>query len=102
MASTCKGTKVYAMRGGTVRFAGNRGQDGYSSRHVVLEVDDSNDGLMSVVYGHFVFSYSRKRPGCDEINRPRPMHRPIVLENSQVLTEDHMIDRSLAARYIPA
>jgi murein DD-endopeptidase MepM/ murein hydrolase activator NlpD len=29
-----KGTKVYAMRDGTVRFAGRKGQDGYSSRHI--------------------------------------------------------------------
>ena len=47
-----KGTKVFAMRGGTVRFAGNSGQDGYSSRHVVLEVDDPKDGLMYLVHLH--------------------------------------------------
>jgi hypothetical protein len=47
-----KGTKVYAMRGGTIRFAGNSGQDGYSSRHIVLEVDDPNDGLLYLVYLH--------------------------------------------------
>lgn len=38
-----KGTKIYAMRGGTIRFAGKEGEDGYSSRHVVLEVDDPSD-----------------------------------------------------------
>ena len=47
-----KGTKVFAMRGGMVRFAGNSGQDGYSSRHVVLEVDDPKDGLMYLVHLH--------------------------------------------------
>jgi hypothetical protein len=47
-----KGAKIYAMREGTVRFAGNKGQDGYSSRHIVLEVDDPNDGKIYLVHLH--------------------------------------------------
>ena len=58
-----KGTKVYAMRGGTVRFAGNSGQDGYSSRHIVLEVDDPNDGLMYLVYLHLDTINKNVKPG---------------------------------------
>jgi hypothetical protein len=46
------GTKVYAMRDGTVHHAGPGGTGGYSSRHVVLEVDDPSDGLMYLVYVH--------------------------------------------------
>jgi hypothetical protein len=46
------GTKVYAMRAGTVHRAGPGGTDGYSSRHVVLEINDPNDGLMYLVYVH--------------------------------------------------
>ncbi len=34
-----KGTKVHAMRGGTVQHAGPGGSGGYSSRHVVIKVD---------------------------------------------------------------
>jgi len=48
----CVGTKVYAMRDGTVCFAGNKGQDGYSSRHIVLEVDDPDDGKLYLVHLH--------------------------------------------------
>jgi Peptidase family M23 len=47
-----KGTKIYAMRDGTVRFADAKNKDGYSSRHIVLEVDDPNDGLMYLVHLH--------------------------------------------------
>ena len=47
-----KGTKIYAMRNGTVRFADAKNKDGYSSRHIVLEVDDPNDGLMYLVHLH--------------------------------------------------
>jgi murein DD-endopeptidase MepM/ murein hydrolase activator NlpD len=46
------GTKVYAMRGGKVHHAGCGGTGGYSSRHVVLEVNDPNDGLMYLVHLH--------------------------------------------------
>lgn len=45
------GTPVHAMRAGTVHLAGPR--DGrFSSRHVVLKVDDPNDGLIYLVYLH--------------------------------------------------
>jgi hypothetical protein len=44
-------TKVHAMRAGTVHLAGPR-DDRFSSRHVVLKVDDPNDGLMYLVYLH--------------------------------------------------
>ena len=48
------GTKVHAMRGGKVHRAGpgNPGPGGFSSRHVILEVDDPNDGRMFLVYVH--------------------------------------------------
>ena len=44
------GTPVHAMRAGTVHRFGEG--DGFSSRHVVLKVDDPNDGLMYLVYLH--------------------------------------------------
>jgi hypothetical protein len=47
-----KGTTVYAMRGGKVHLTGNKGTDGYNSRHIVLEVDDPKDGLMYLVHLH--------------------------------------------------
>ena len=59
-----KGTQVFAMRGGTVHFAGNSGQDGYSSRHVVLEVDDPNDGLMYLVHLHLDSIDGAMTPGA--------------------------------------
>jgi hypothetical protein len=48
------GTKVHAMRGGKVHRAGpgNPGPGGFSSRHVVLEVQDPSDGRMFLVYLH--------------------------------------------------
>jgi hypothetical protein len=48
------GTKVHAMRGGKVHRAGpgNPGPGGFSSRHVVLEVQDPSDGPMFLVYVH--------------------------------------------------
>jgi hypothetical protein len=46
------GTPVYAMREGTVYHAGPGGTGGYSSRHVVLEVNDPTDGVMYLVYLH--------------------------------------------------
>jgi hypothetical protein len=48
------GTKVHAMREGKVHRAGpgNPGPGGFSSRHVVLEVDDPSDGRMFLVYVH--------------------------------------------------
>jgi phage baseplate assembly protein gpV len=47
-----KGTKIHAMCDGTVLFADAKDKDGYSSRHIVLEVDDPNDGLMYLVHLH--------------------------------------------------
>ena len=44
------GTNVHAMRAGTVHHAGPGGTGGYTSRHVVLEVNDPSDGLMYLVY----------------------------------------------------
>jgi hypothetical protein len=48
------GTKVHAMRGGKVHLAGpgNPGPGGFSSRHVVLRVQDPSDGPMFLVYVH--------------------------------------------------
>ena len=48
------GTKVYAMRGGRVHRVGpgNPGPHGFSSRHVVLEVEDPRDGPIFLVYLH--------------------------------------------------
>jgi Peptidase family M23 len=48
------GTKVHAMRRGKVHRAGpgNPGPGGFSSRHVVLEVQDPSDGPMFLVYVH--------------------------------------------------
>jgi peptidase M23-like protein len=48
------GTMVHAMRGGKVHRAGpgNPGPGGFSSRHVVLEVEDPSDGPMFLVYVH--------------------------------------------------
>jgi murein DD-endopeptidase MepM/ murein hydrolase activator NlpD len=47
------GTEVYAIRGGKVHRTGPGGTDDYSSRHVVLEVVDPNDGLTYyLVYLH--------------------------------------------------
>jgi murein DD-endopeptidase MepM/ murein hydrolase activator NlpD len=40
------GTPVLAMRAGKVHRAGSAGTHGFSSRHVVLKVDDPNDGVM--------------------------------------------------------
>ena len=45
------GTPVHAMRAGSVHLAGPR-DDRFSSRHVVLKVDDPKDGLMYLVYLH--------------------------------------------------
>jgi murein DD-endopeptidase MepM/ murein hydrolase activator NlpD len=47
-----KGTKIYAVRDGTVLFADEKNKDGYSSRHIVLEVHDANDGLIYLVHLH--------------------------------------------------
>ena len=48
------GTNVHAMRGGKVHRAGpgNPGPGGFSSRHVVLEVEDPGDGPIFLVYLH--------------------------------------------------
>jgi parallel beta-helix repeat protein len=49
-----KGTPVYAARGGQVFYADVGGKDGFSSRHVVLQVDDPTDGAndLYLVYLH--------------------------------------------------
>jgi peptidase M23-like protein len=47
-----RGTKIYAVRDGTVLFADEKNKDGYSSRHIVLEVHDPNDGLIYLVHLH--------------------------------------------------
>jgi hypothetical protein len=44
-------TKVHAMRAGTVYLAGPKNER-FSSCHVILKVDDPNDGLMYHVYLH--------------------------------------------------
>jgi phage replication-related protein YjqB (UPF0714/DUF867 family) len=48
------GTKVHAMSEGIVHRAGpgNPGPGGFSSRHVILQVDDPTDGRMFLVYLH--------------------------------------------------
>jgi hypothetical protein len=48
------GTRVHAMRGGKVHRAGpgNPGPGGFSSRHVILEVEDPSDGPIFLVYLH--------------------------------------------------
>jgi hypothetical protein len=46
------GTPVYALRDGLVHRAGPGGTEGFSSRHIVLEVNDPNDGLIYLVYVH--------------------------------------------------
>lgn len=46
-----KGTSVYAMHNGIVYKAGNADAT-YSSRHIVLKVNDPNEGLMYLVYFH--------------------------------------------------
>jgi murein DD-endopeptidase MepM/ murein hydrolase activator NlpD len=48
------GTKIHAMCEGIVYRAGpgNAGPGGFSSRHVILQVDDPTDGRMFLVYLH--------------------------------------------------
>ena len=46
------GTAIHAVRGGKVRHAGPGGTGGFSSRHVVVKVDDPTDGVMYNVYVH--------------------------------------------------
>jgi len=46
------GTPVYAVRGGTVYREGPGGTDGYSSRHVILRIDDPVDGTLYALYLH--------------------------------------------------
>ena len=46
------GTAVFAMRSGKVHRAGPAGTHGYSSRHVVLKVDDPADGVIYLVHVH--------------------------------------------------
>jgi Peptidase family M23 len=46
------GTAIHAMREGKVRHAGPGGTGGFSSRHVVIKVNDPTDGVMHNVYVH--------------------------------------------------
>jgi hypothetical protein len=46
------GTKVHAMRGGTVHRAGPGGTGGFSSRHILIEADEPTGGKMYNVYVH--------------------------------------------------
>lgn len=46
------GTPIHAVRNGTVRHAGPGGSGGYSSRHVVVKVEDPTDGPVYTVYLH--------------------------------------------------
>ena len=48
------GTKVYAIRAGKVYFAGEPEDSGalYDSRQIILEIDDSHDGLIYVAHLH--------------------------------------------------
>jgi hypothetical protein len=46
------GTVVFAMQSGIVHRAGPAGTHGYSSRHVVLKVDDPTDGVLYLVHVH--------------------------------------------------
>lgn len=59
-----KGTKVYAMRDGVVLFADVKDHDGYSSRHIVLEINDPNDGLMYLVHLHLKSIMGNVVPGA--------------------------------------
>ena len=49
-----KGTPVHAMRGGRVYRAGKGGTDAFSSRHVVVKVEDPEAGTMYHVYLHLL------------------------------------------------
>jgi hypothetical protein len=46
------GTPIHAVRGGKVHHAGLAGTGGFSSRHVVVKVNDPADGVMYNVYVH--------------------------------------------------
>jgi hypothetical protein len=46
------GTPIYATRGGTVHRVGNGGQNGFSSRHVVLRVTDPSSDVLYIVHLH--------------------------------------------------
>jgi hypothetical protein len=46
------GTAIHAMRGGQVHHAGPGGSGGFSSRHVVIKVNDPTAGVMYHVYVH--------------------------------------------------
>ena len=46
------GTDVHAMRGGKVHHAGPGGSGGFSSRHVVVRVNDPTEGLVYNIYLH--------------------------------------------------
>ena len=60
-----KGMKIYAVRDGTVVFADEKNRDGLHSRHVVLEVDDPNDGLMYLVHLHLDSIDAAVTPGAE-------------------------------------
>jgi hypothetical protein len=49
---TARKTDIHAMREGNVYHAGQGGSGGYSSRHVVIKVQDPTDGEMYNVYLH--------------------------------------------------
>jgi murein DD-endopeptidase MepM/ murein hydrolase activator NlpD len=84
-----------------MRFADTRNKDGYSSRHIVLEVDDPNDGLMYLVHLHLDSIDGTVTPGANVVQgqeigtvgddgatyshlssfckaRPIPRHKPVV------------------------
>jgi len=46
------GTLVHSVRRGKIHRAGRGGEHGYSSRHVVVEIEDPRDGPVYVVYLH--------------------------------------------------
>jgi hypothetical protein len=46
------GTSIYNSRGGTVYQAGPAGTDGYSNRHVSIQVSDPVDGTLYLIYMH--------------------------------------------------
>lgn len=64
-----KGTKVFAMRGGKVCFADKKDKDGYSSRHVVLEVDDPQEGLIYLVHLHLDSIDEAVTPGANVVQK---------------------------------
>ena len=62
-----KGTKVYAMRGGTVRFAGERGSGRIRFSPCHPKVDDPNDGVMYLVHLHLDSIDGAVTPGANVV-----------------------------------